>query len=373
MKKQAWNKAKISKIQLRSIKHLFVRQIDMKDIERQTGLTERIIRRVINENKWDCLRDRYLKFLATYSSNNNISLKEISRRSGVNYCALCRIHKKYKTEIPKIQAWNKRINNDIEQNFVRLYNDGFTSQKIAEQYGFKTRKTVLDVLSKHSVDTRPPHVYTYYDEDFFKGIDSHEKAYILGLIMTDGYIIKNYVGFGIQLTETDGYILEKIRNVIGGRSPIMKINCDKKRETLRGARDMARLHVHNSIIAYDLKAIGVTVNKTKTLRYNNCVPLEYESSFFRGLIDGDGTIGFSKNGYPWFCLASASEMFLRDLTSIGSFKWSVGSSKTTTGRIYTLRVLGGRQATYDMYKWLYENKGDLYLRRKYEKVQSSIN
>ena len=65
---------------------------------------------------------------------------------------------------------------------------------------------------------------TYYNEDFFEKIDSLEKAYILGLIMTDGYIIKDYRGVGIQLTEKDGYILRKIAKILGSTNKILHIN-----------------------------------------------------------------------------------------------------------------------------------------------------
>lgn len=193
------------------------------------------------------------------------------------------------------------------------------------------------------------------------------------MIMTDGYIIKDYEGFGIQLTKKDGYILEKIRDLVGGTNPITKIDCSHKRKHMPGTKDMARLHVFSRKIAEDLKKLGVTRRKTKTLRYNGCVPKKYLSSFFRGLVDGDGTIGLRKNGYPWFSLSSASKNFLNDLSNVKKYKWKVGESKTKTGHIYSLRILGGQAEIIKFYKWIYEYSSDLYLRRKYEKVQNQIH
>lgn len=263
MKKVAHNKVLVSKELKRKIRLLFFRQIEMEKIKKAVKLTESVIRRIINENNWVGARERYIRFLASYSFLHNISLTKMAEITRVNRYSLGRIHRKYGTNKPKRFAWNKRITIDTENKFIQEYVSGNSSAKIAKKYGFKRDKTVLDVLKKRGILRRPQWKQTCYKEDFFEKIDSSEKAYTLGLIMTDGYIIKDYEGFGIQLTKEDGYILEKIRDIVGGTNPITQIDCSIKRKTFPNTKDMCRLHVFNKKMAKDLKKLGVVKRKTR--------------------------------------------------------------------------------------------------------------
>ena len=277
---------------------------------------------------------------------------------------------------------NKRITDEIERKFISEYCLGSTAKTIATKYGFKTNKTVLDVLKKHDVCRRSPKIQTHYKEDFFEKIDSKEKAYFLGLIITDGYIIRDYNGFGIQMSSVDNYVLRILLKSIGSANDMQTINMDAKRKLFPNTKDMSRLCVYSHKIAMDLKKLGVVRNKSKIIEYKKCVPAKFLSHFFRGLIDGDGTIGVhSKNKNIWCQLCSASRKFIYDLFNIRlPFKFSInksvvfyGKNKEKKCRMYVLRVCGGNKKTLDFLRWLYNDKGDLYLRRKYGKVQNLIN
>lgn len=367
------NRVDVDKLTQKNIRSMFFLQKEMKDIELETNITERIIRRIINENAWISKRERYFRYLASYAYRHDISLEKISEMTGVKYYALCRIHKKYNIPKPKKIAWNDRRSDSLEQNIVSDYQSGLTGQEIADKYGYKKKESVYQILDKNTINRKPSQKYTYYNEEFFEKINSHEKAYILGLIITDGYILKDYVGFGIQLTKEDEYILEKIRDLVGGRNPITQIDCSHKRKILHGSKDMVRLHVFSKKIAEDLKKLGVVKRKTKILRYNGCVPNKYLSSFFRGLVDGDGTVGVDKRGYYWTSIASASKEFLEDI-QCNVFRWKINTSKCKNGNlIHVLKVQGGQKEIFRFYSWLYKNKNDLYLRRKYAKVQDKIS
>ncbi len=258
-----FNKISIDRYTRNKIRKLYFRNIEMKYIVNDLKLGESVIRRVINENKFKYKKERYVRYLLFHSIKYNISLSKMAKKTNMNESLLRRIHKKYNMKFSKRRA--SKVN-------------------------------------------------TNYNESFFKKINNNEKAYILGLIMTDGYIISDYNGFGIQLTEKDGYLLKKIRDLIGGVNKITRINCDNKRKILKNTRDMARLSIFNKSIAYDLKQLGVIKNKTKKIRYNGCVPKKYFSSFCRGLLDGDGSIGVSKKGYIWsYLLSSSSYKFIIDI------------------------------------------------------------
>jgi hypothetical protein len=342
------NKIVVSGSLKKTIRKMFFQKIEMKEIENKTGLTERVIRRVVRENNWIDVRERYYRMLCHVSLINSTPLETIAKKTGVNYYGLCRIRKKYDIPKAKRTAWNDRRSDALENKIISLYKDGRTGKEIADKFGYKRKETVYQVLDKHNIERREPKIQTYYDESFFERIDTHEKAYVLGLIMTDGWILKNYAGFGIQLTEEDGYILEKISDLIGSTNSITHINYNKMRKRLNGAKDMKRLTVHNRKIAEDLKKLGVIKNKTTVMRYNDCVPYEFLSSFFRGLIDGDGHIGVGKNGTCRCSLYSSSLMFIKDIKNIEMpFRFSV----IQDGK--NLNVLGGKDGVISFLRWVY--------------------
>lgn len=312
-----YNKINVDDATKKSIRSMFFCQEEMKNIKVKTNLTERVVRRIIKENLWIIKRNRYLRYLAHYASRHGISLIKISKQTGIKYCALCRVRKENKIAHPEKKSWNSRRTKEIESQFVNEYNCGLTAKKIAEKYGFKTNKTVLDVLKKHNVEKREPKIQTRYNEKFFEKINSKESAYFLGLIVTDGYIIKDYNGFRLQLSFPDEYILNILSKLIGSTNGINKINMLARRENNPNVKDMYRISVNNSKIARDLEALGVTKRKSKTLRFAINISKKYLSHFFRGLIDGDGTIGVhSKNGNIWCQLCSVSKGFLLDLKKI---------------------------------------------------------
>lgn len=362
----------------KKIRKMFYQKRKMELIEVETGLTERVIRRIIKEKNWIKKRERYYKNSLRYAIKNHISMHKLSVILKIPESTLHKIRKKYKLEYPRVHAWNKRITDEVERQMIEDYSvNKETGEFIAKKYGFNNRKTVFDVLDKFGVEKRLPKVETSYNLDFFEEINSSEKAYILGLIMTDGYILKDYQGFGIQLTKGDKYLLENISKHLGESATVVDIKVDKKREKLPNAKDMARLTVHNRKIAEDLKTLGVVRNKSKILRYKkDLVRPEYLGAFFRGLIDGDGCIGIYNN-HVQIQLCSASEKFIEDLYEINKNMFSIHHSFTERdnkrSEMNVLYIKNGKMARLDFLKWIYSNKGNLFLERKYEKIKDQIS
>jgi intein/homing endonuclease len=124
-------------------------------------------------------------------------------------------------------------------------------------------------------------------------------------------------------------------------------------------------------IANDLKKYGIVRNKTKKLKIAfSKIPKKYLFSFLRGCVDGDGTIGIAKSGNIWCQIATASEIFAKQLYDIKECNFSINYPMSN---MYVVRVSGGNKNTIKFLKKLYSNKGDMFLRRKYEKVQDIIN
>jgi len=118
-------------------------------------------------------------------------------------------------------------------------------------------------------------------DDFFKEINSKEKAYILGFIGSDGHIGKTGVSFNIH--SKDKYILETIKNII---SPELKV------KSLKNLGLISTLYIPSKQIVDDLKKIFKlrnTSEKFKEIRLPE-IPKEFLYDFLRGYFDGDGCI-----------------------------------------------------------------------------------
>lgn len=73
---------------------------------------------------------------------------------------------------------------------MELYNSGLSTVKIGKMFG-KHYSTVRNILINNGVKLRSNKInsrkYTI-NENYFKNIDTEEKAYWLGFIYADGYI-----------------------------------------------------------------------------------------------------------------------------------------------------------------------------------------
>ena len=98
--------------------------------------------------------------------------------------------------------------NDIKE-IREMYINGKPISFIQKYYPNICEKSIRKVIADGGITMRPPTRKSYIrHEDFFEKIDSQEKAYILGLIVADGYIVyPNRKGrspfWGITVQEKD--------------------------------------------------------------------------------------------------------------------------------------------------------------------------
>jgi len=103
----------------------------------------------------------------------------------------------------------------------------------------------------------------YYNEEYFKKIDSKDKAYFLGLLYADGNVYhgtesnkKQRNRIQITLNNDDAYILQKFLNYLGSNS---KLYSDKKRYT--------KLILDNKSLYNDIIRLGCIPNKSLILKF----------------------------------------------------------------------------------------------------------
>jgi hypothetical protein len=120
--------------------------------------------------------------------------------------------------------------------------------------------------------------------NFFKTW-SHDMAYVLGFIVTDGCLVEHKNGYnGLNITNKNKGILKRILAVMGASH---KISVKSRGGTPE--YKYFQIQIRNKDIYGDLLRLGLTPRKSKTIRMP-AVPSEFFGDFVRGCFDGDGSV-----------------------------------------------------------------------------------
>lgn len=139
----------------------------------------------------------------------------------------------------------------------------------------------------------------YYNEDYFKKIDTSEKAYWLGFLYADGCITRFYrneklksMSLELTLQDEDCEHLIKFRDALESNVPI-------QHKIIKNKYKSDRIVINCTNMCRDLINLGCTPTKSLTLEFpnNNILPDEYLGDFIRGYFDGDGGVSYTEGMY----------------------------------------------------------------------------
>lgn len=173
----------------------------------------------------------------------------------------------------------------VNKNWDRLkieYENGSTIDELYLKYALSD-KTISRLLKKEGIKVRDGNFYndSGVKHKFFSIIDTEEKAYLLGLLLTDGNVSKDNNVIKICVSKADVDILEKVKDVLGVKNSIKQIGKD----------NTVLLHFSSKQIKKDLGRYGIVPAKTGKCFKPEGIPIELERHFWRGCIDGDGSLG----------------------------------------------------------------------------------
>lgn len=244
-----------------------------------------------------------------------------------------------------------------------MYEEGKTGKEILEKYSDKIRceNTIIKIVQRNGVKVRKRgKTPVIKNEDIFEKIDTEEKAYMLGLLMADGYVIcpkGKGVVIGISLQSQDRYILETMKTLIGVETKIV----DTK-------RNESVLSVRSEKIANDLSKYGIVPRKTFTVSIPEQIPPKLERHFIRGLFDGDGTVFINKYEqlkFGFYGNKKTIEQVHAYLHNEINLPLNKITHKPTVSAIY----YGRKENVLDFYNFLYKDS-NIYLTRKKEKFET---
>jgi hypothetical protein len=113
--------------------------------------------------------------------------------------------------------------------------------------------------------------------NYFSSIDTEEKAYWLGILITDGNIYKNKISLGMKLSDIDH--IKKFKAEIGNKSKLY----------LRKNQPFVSTEFHSAKMVRDLLKLGITERKSLTIA-PPVLKEDLQRHFWRGVIDGDGSL-----------------------------------------------------------------------------------
>lgn len=230
------------------------------------------------------------------------------------------------------------------EKYIDLCNKGKTKKEISNELNV-TIRTVTNYKNKTGISPAIQRRVNL-NQDYFKSIDCEEKAYILGFICADGYIdtCEKTLCFGIN--KKDAEILFRFRDMLQSKAELTK----------HSTKNCVRINFCSKVLVDDLKKIGITRNKTKTLEMP-IIKDNLMNHFIRGYIDGDGHIGVRQ-----CVIVCGSENFKNSLVEYleSTFRRTISVSKVNNH----YRIVLNRR-DYDIIDWIYKNQ-TISLSRKYK-------
>lgn len=139
------------------------------------------------------------------------------------------------------------------------------------------------------------------NEDFFFN-QSSNMAYLLGYLASDGSISKNRNEISLGLSTIDREILEKFREVIGGR-PIDDY-------VTQNGFSVSKWVFTSQRVKDELTKYSIVPNKTFTLTPPYALNKRYWIDYIRGYFDGDGSVNYlvSNKALRWQVCSATKEI-----------------------------------------------------------------
>jgi len=132
-----------------------------------------------------------------------------------------------------------------------------------------------------------------------------EHAYIFGLLQTDGHLrecSQNRSQLTIEINIRDKDIVDKIVGIL----PIKVNTFSRKRTTNFATATTIGFRICNFTFKEHIKSLGFPVGKKSHLIAEPLIDFS-KLDYYRGIIDGDGSLGITKTGLPFVSLVTDSE------------------------------------------------------------------
>lgn len=264
---------------------------------------------------------------------------------------------------------------DIRESYI----NGESSVKIGKRYGV-SHKSILKELHNMGIKVDQKRFVRKYkiDESFFDEIDTPNKAYIMGLLHSDGSNNIDKSTISISLQEEDKNILEQIRSEIKSEKPLEFLDYSNKHDFGYTYKNQYRLIMFSKHMCKELNDKGITPNKSLTIGFPHWLDGKLISHYIRGVYDGDGSIYRAyrnDNNLPITVTITATESFCKNLKDICKEELDISAGiydASCHNGVTKVFTLSGRNIAKEFLDWIYQD-ANLFLQRKYDRYCEYYN
>lgn len=309
--------------------------------------------------------ERNKKIIDLYLNNPELSNADIARYFNISIGTVSRIARI--NNLPRRKGNSgTRLTLKQEQEIKDKYEIGVPLIQLQQEYKISYDR-VKNIVKTCKQITSAKRLNPLLKEDYFEKIDSNDKAYWLGWIISDGAITnqpeKHKFQLELTLKAEDENILHLLEKDLGVQNKVYLSNNKYKRFSLGSKK-----------IITDLEKMGITQNKTFSVK----VPVfdkKYNAAFIRGLFDGDG-------GFTHYKRTSGQNC--NELSFCGNEYIVSWVTKTLTEEIPNLKKNSiTKEGAIKRIRWtskkdiilirdyLYTNHNEHYLQRKYNLIYAN--
>lgn len=271
---------------------------------------------------------------------------------------------------PIILANGRHIVSDEQRTCMKILYEqhNLSTWKIGKFFGYKN-VCVINNLKKMGVVLRnrsDANKTIAVNRSYFQQIDTHTKAYLLGLIYADGNISKD--SFTLALQSPDKPLLEKIAAEIGYSG-----NLGFRKRQKINRQDIWTLRVHDREFCDTLKKLGVVERKTSKVSFPYFLNPQFYWSFLHGLLDGDGCVSLYQNSTRFSGSIAGSPIIIPQIarfveTTIG-IHLCARKRKDSNGWACTTHSI----AALEFLSYIFKDAKNFCLKRKISKFITAVN
>lgn len=236
---------------------------------------------------------------------------------------------------------------------------------------FKISETaLLNRIQNNKWSARPGKKNQYtFNEYYFDKIDDEHKAYWLGFLMADGYILsarhrtkKESQSFGFSISMKDKELFDYFKADLESNNPVNVYN--NATTSFNSKIPTGRILLTSQHCVDMLKKNGVVENKTFITKMPD-LSLDLIPHFIRGYSDGDGSITIDKNNRVQWAFCGTKEL-LNSIQKFFGYNYKLRQRfPERHNNNWCLKITGWKnvsKALTTCYK-----DATIYLKRKYSK------
>lgn len=308
------------------------------------------------------IEERANEIISMYVEQN-LNTVQIAEKIGCSNSGVISLLKRY--GVDRTHTPNELTLSHADRGIIcEMYEAGRTTEEVGQEFGL-CGNTIAKVLKECGVGVRKAARRSgVKNHDYFERIDTADKAYFLGWMITDGAVVESKTRpnrskiISIEIADRDRDILQLFAQRLGAEQDIVK---DFKK------RGHSHIRFSSEKMAEDLEKYGVVPRKSEiaTLPIIDDTLMPH---LIRGIFDGNGTATVGKDGcvrfafYGSHALCSGIRDYLGSTIGLNMNK----VSKTTCYHVW----YGGNGVAKRFSEYLYADCGEYMLQRKKSKFDT---